>query len=386
MQKNKRAFTLIELLIVVLIIGVLSAIAIPMYQGAVDKSHFSTLLPATKAIKNAEEAYKMANGRYTNEMSELDVSMTNGDVSYEILTPNNMSDPNVIRVTNNKLSGVRLASYLDDSPKFAGQLHCEAENGNTRAQRLCEKLLSGEELTTTDSYTAYLLDQEVDYALCDSVNRSWSTSKSKCYKDTSSRCAALDVPVLSAGEDTCGYLGKNGSSYDNKFDIGSEGVCIGTNSWSCNMDIFDNGTCWPENYHASCMQNEYKNNSTCQGNASAACIDSQFYSGSICQGNTATACSRSGFHDGSVCIANVEGTCTYRDYATSVSTFDSGAMCVGNASGTCSTGLKLNQGAICIANASGTCNTDYSLGACCCGNYCPSSAPKCAACDSQYIH
>ena len=66
MQKNKHAFPLVELLVVVLIIGVLSAIAIPMYQGAVDKSHWSTMLPGAKALKDAEEAIKMTNGSYTD--------------------------------------------------------------------------------------------------------------------------------------------------------------------------------------------------------------------------------------------------------------------------------------------------------------------------------
>ena len=100
---SKKAFTLIELLIVVLIIGVLSAIAIPMYQGAVDKSHWSTMLPGAKAIKDAEEAFKMANAGYTDTMANLDVTMENNDLTFNLITPNNTSDPNVIRVTNSKL-------------------------------------------------------------------------------------------------------------------------------------------------------------------------------------------------------------------------------------------------------------------------------------------
>ena len=221
-----RGFTLVELLVVVLLIGILSAIAIPMYQGAVDKSHWSTMLPGAKAIKDAEEAIKMTNGAYTDEMANLDVTMNNADLTFALVTPNNTADPNVIRVTNSKLNNVRLASYLDDSPKFAGQLHCEAKTGDERAERLCGKLLMGQELTSADGYTGYLLDRSIDKATCDGVSRSWSKSKTKCYKTTADRCEALGMPAI-AGQDQCGYTNQWGKQ------VGAEGVCEGTVRWGC---------------------------------------------------------------------------------------------------------------------------------------------------------
>ena len=66
MVQHKQAFTLIELLVVVLIIGILAAVAVPQYQRAVQKSRMAQIIPLLKAVGQAEQAYYLANGEYTN--------------------------------------------------------------------------------------------------------------------------------------------------------------------------------------------------------------------------------------------------------------------------------------------------------------------------------
>ncbi|AWF82358.1 prepilin-type cleavage/methylation domain-containing protein [Microbulbifer sp. A4B17] len=54
-MKKQQGFTLIELMIVVAIIGILAAVAIPQYQNYVAKSQVSRVMTETAALKTAVE-------------------------------------------------------------------------------------------------------------------------------------------------------------------------------------------------------------------------------------------------------------------------------------------------------------------------------------------
>ena len=368
----KRGFTLVELLVVVLIIGVLSAIAIPMYQGAVDKSHWSTMLPGAKAIKDAEEAIKMTNGSYTDNMANLDVTMNNADLTFALVTPNNTADPNVIRVTNSKLANVRLASYLDDSPLFAGQLHCEALKNDERANKLCGKLLMGQELTEQDGYVGYLLDQDIDKATCDNANRSWANSTGKCYKNDQARCISLNMPFEKG---SCGWT----DTYTKPI-INEGGKCI-ANSWGTCSDVTINegGICEGNNSNG-CVRSEINNGGMCIATGPGhhgACSNSIINDGGICKGESQDGCGYSTINSGGTCWAtgNTEG---YYQYNICRYVTLEGGKCVADIGSSCM-GITVNDGGVCEANAGGSCTGTYNGTGCCKGTYCPSYAPKCAS-------
>ena len=62
-----------ELLTAVTIIGILTALAIPEYQKAVERSRAAEAETILETLAKAEERYLMSNGFYTNELKDLDV-------------------------------------------------------------------------------------------------------------------------------------------------------------------------------------------------------------------------------------------------------------------------------------------------------------------------
>ncbi|OEE71615.1 pilin [Vibrio splendidus] len=73
-NKNRRTtqkgFTLIELMIVVAVIGVLSAIAMPQYQKYVAKSEVASALATLTGIKTNVEAHTVENGLFPSGSNE----------------------------------------------------------------------------------------------------------------------------------------------------------------------------------------------------------------------------------------------------------------------------------------------------------------------------
>ena len=69
--KNKRGFTLIELMIVVAIVGILAAIAIPAYLDYTVKAKMSEVTNAFDALAQAACEYHTSMGTFPNDVTTI---------------------------------------------------------------------------------------------------------------------------------------------------------------------------------------------------------------------------------------------------------------------------------------------------------------------------
>ena len=76
MNRNKPGFTLVELAVVVVIIGVLAAFAVPRFLSSVERSKAAEAFNYLSSVQAAQERYHARQGTYADDMAVLDIKMT----------------------------------------------------------------------------------------------------------------------------------------------------------------------------------------------------------------------------------------------------------------------------------------------------------------------
>ena len=70
MMKNERGFTIMELLVVIVIIGVLAAIGVPAYQNMTKKAKDTACEANRRTISTAVGMYYAENGSYPTDITD----------------------------------------------------------------------------------------------------------------------------------------------------------------------------------------------------------------------------------------------------------------------------------------------------------------------------
>jgi len=78
MLRNRKAFTLIELLIVVVIIGILAAIAIPKFANTKSKAYITAMKSDLRNMTVAEEAFFSDSSAYSTSLTQINFQQSTG--------------------------------------------------------------------------------------------------------------------------------------------------------------------------------------------------------------------------------------------------------------------------------------------------------------------
>jgi len=109
-KRNQKGFTLIELMIVVAIIGILAAIAIPQFAAYRERGYVASMQADCDAIRIAEEAYFVDNGAYkataapATDLASYGFKAFSAGNSAEVAAVNNIATDFKVSVASTKTS------------------------------------------------------------------------------------------------------------------------------------------------------------------------------------------------------------------------------------------------------------------------------------------
>ena len=89
--KARKGFTLVELAVVIVIIGVLAAFGVPRFLKSVERTKASEAFAYLAAVRSAQERYIAKEGIYADDVTKLDIVQA---------APKNFGDPTTVITSN----------------------------------------------------------------------------------------------------------------------------------------------------------------------------------------------------------------------------------------------------------------------------------------------
>ncbi len=142
MKNTKLGFTLIELLAVVLIIGILAAIAMPQYRRSVDRAEVMEAMMTLRTVFDSAKRYKAANSAAPLMLQGLDVYFPSTTMDATTFTVNKFN----YTFSNDTIAACRingnycLYMYYNHPTKGKDTLTCKLESTGGKYDWMCETI------------------------------------------------------------------------------------------------------------------------------------------------------------------------------------------------------------------------------------------------------
>jgi type IV pilus assembly protein PilA len=118
----RKGFTLVELAVVIVIIGVLAAFGVPRFLKSVERTKASEAFAYLSAVRSAQERYIAKEGIYADDVTKLDITQA---------APKNFNNPSTI-ISSNSAGGPKWKLTLtrnSDTSSYGAYTVCFTQNG-----------------------------------------------------------------------------------------------------------------------------------------------------------------------------------------------------------------------------------------------------------------
>ena len=151
-MKDKQGFTLLEILVVVLIIGILAAVALPQYQLVIGRTKLATVKDNAHTLARAIQHYYLIHDKGPESLNDLDVTSSDCGFNYD--------DENIREIICNIKVGGKQISYIaqahyNKSTIYSYCYSYDPENLSSITNRVCQKETNRTAPTRCSYYCVY---------------------------------------------------------------------------------------------------------------------------------------------------------------------------------------------------------------------------------------